>query len=143
MTMNVYVVGSLRNPRVAAVAHELRKAGFYVFDDWMAAGPEADDYWQKYETARGNSYLAALDGWAARHVFEYDKNHLQAADAVVLVLPAGRSAYLEMGWAIGRGKPAYVLVEKDPERWDVMLRFATGAYRTVPDIITALGQDKG
>ena len=41
--MRLYVIGSLRNPAVPQVAKRLREAGFLVFDDWYAAGPEADD----------------------------------------------------------------------------------------------------
>ena len=39
-----------------------------VFDDWYAAGPEADDYWKSYEINRGRDYIDALSGRAARHV---------------------------------------------------------------------------
>ncbi len=45
MSINkVYVIGSLRNPKIANVAETLRqRLGVEVFDDWLAAGPEADD----------------------------------------------------------------------------------------------------
>jgi len=41
--MKLYLIGSLRNPRVPEVAEILRWNGHLVFDDWYAAGPEADD----------------------------------------------------------------------------------------------------
>lgn len=43
--MKVYVIGSLRNPRIPEIANELReKLGCEVFDDWHAAGPHGDDH---------------------------------------------------------------------------------------------------
>ncbi len=45
----IYLIGSLRNPNIPAIANELRTLGYEVFDDWYAAGPEADDYWKSYE----------------------------------------------------------------------------------------------
>ena len=53
---NIYVIGSLRNEQVPNIANKLRKAGHEVFDDWYAAGPEADDYWQTYEKGKGHVY---------------------------------------------------------------------------------------
>jgi len=45
---------------------------------------------------------------------------LLAADAVVLVLPSGKSAHLEAGFAVGRGKPVYVIGELRDGDWDAM-----------------------
>lgn len=140
--MKVYVIGSLRNPAVPDLAELLRLQGYEVFDDWFAAGPEADDYWQKYEVNRGHSFTEALDGHAAWHVFNYDKNHLDTSDAVVLQLPAGKSGHLEFGWAIGRGKPGFILLDKEPERFDVMYRFATQVCNNYEELIDALRQEE-
>jgi hypothetical protein len=130
----IYLVGSLRNPRIPQVAEVLRAAGFDVFDDWFAAGPNADDCWRDYEKARGRSYVQALRGIAAEHVFSFDLEHLKRSDAAVLVLPAGKSSHLELGWMLGRGRRGYVLLDS-PDRWDVMFKFATGVYETVDALI--------
>ena len=47
----LYLIGSLRNPRVPELAKRLRQdnPGLEVFDDWYSAGIEADDYWKEYE----------------------------------------------------------------------------------------------
>lgn len=125
----VYLIGSLRNEAIPAIGACLRDIGFDVFDDWYAAGPEADDYWKQYETARGHSYAEALHGHAAEHVFHFDKHHLDTSDMGILVLPAGRSGHLELGYLIGAGKPGFILHD-DPARWDVMYRFATQVFHT-------------
>lgn len=124
----VYLIGSLRNPRVPELGRSMRRAGLEVFDDWHAAGPEADDHWQKYEQAKGNSFIQALKGAAAQHVFAFDRENLDASDAAVLVLPAGKSGHLELGYMAGKGKKTYILIDGDPDRFDVMYCFATGVF---------------
>ena len=47
----------------------------------------------------------------AKAGFASDMQALREADAVVLLLPCGRSAHLELGWACGAGKPTAVVLE--------------------------------
>ena len=122
---SIYLIGSLRNKDIPIVAKELRDSGYDVFDDWYAVGPEADDHWRTYSQGKGQSYAEALEDYAAKHIFEFDKSHIDRCDASVLVFPAGRSAGIEFGYTIGNGKPAWVLLD-DPDRWDVMVQFGTG-----------------
>jgi hypothetical protein len=129
----VYLIGSLRNPSIPHVANEIRKIGFEVFDDWFAAGPEADDKWRDYEKARGRTYIEALQGLAADHVFRFDLTHLDACDIAILYLPAGKSAHIELGYAIGKGKLGYIVLD-NPERWDVMYKFAHGVFSNLDDL---------
>jgi hypothetical protein len=136
--MILYLIGSLRQQHVPDIGNALRQAGHEVYDDWFAGGREADDEWQRYEKRRGRSFVEALDGWAAKQVFEHDLRHLKRADAGVLVMPAGKSAHLELGWMIGQGKPGYILMDKEPDRMDVMYRFATGVYMSLPELLHAL-----
>jgi nucleoside 2-deoxyribosyltransferase len=131
---NVYTIGSLRNPEVPVIAEDLRKLGFSVFDDWYSAGPHADDSWRDHERFKGHTVLDALDGAAARHVFAFDKKHLDLADCATLILPAGRSGHLELGYFVGTGKPGYILMEGEPERYDVMYRFAEKVFFTRVDM---------
>lgn len=134
----IYLIGSLRNPNVPLVAAYLREAGHEVFDEWYAAGPHADDHWRDYEKQRGWTFEQAIrSSKAARNVFQFDKRHLEAAEACVLVLPAGKSGHLELGWMLGRGKPGYVLLD-DPDRWDVMYQFATGVFTSVETLLEVL-----
>jgi hypothetical protein len=137
--MKIYLIGSLRNTRVPIIGAQIRAAGHYVFDDWYAAGPEADDKWQAYEQARGRTYGEALRGEAAWNVFQFDLKHLSGADVGVLLAPAGKSGHLELGFLIGRGKPGYVLFEKEPERWDVMYQFATYVF-SINELLTELNR---
>jgi len=138
----IYLIGSLRNPAVPEVAQKMRAVGIDVFDDWYSAGPEADDKWRDYEKGRGHSYLQALEGFAANHVFEFDRTHLDRSTGVVLLLPAGKSGHLELGYAIGRGKSGYILLEEGVERWDVMYQFATGIFNNLDDLIERVRRDE-
>lgn len=136
---SIYLIGSLRNPKVPEFAAKLRAAGHDVFDDWYAAGPEADDYWQKYEQTKGNNYKQGLAGYSADHVFQFDKKHLDRCDTAVLILPAGKSGHLELGYAIGKGKNGYILFDgKMPDRWDVMYLFAKEVYYDIEDLLKEL-----
>ena len=140
---NFYMIGSLRNPEIPALGVRLRQEGFEIFDDWFAGGKIADDEWQAYETERGRTYGEALEGYAARHVFEFDKYHLDRSDGGILVLPAGKSGHLELGYLAGQGKLTYVLFDKVPERWDVMYQFATGVAFNVEELIEKIRADVG
>lgn len=141
MTNRIYLIGSLRNPEIPRIGNYLREIGFNVFDDWFAGGKIADDEWQAYETVRGRPYDVALRGYAARHVFEFDLHHINSSDIGVLVLPAGKSGHLELGYMIGQGKPGYVLFDKEPERWDVMYNFATDVFFDLKELGRALSED--
>jgi len=131
---SIYVMGALKNPKIPVIGNELRKIGFDVFDDWFSPGPEADDFWRKYEKVKGTSYKEALDGWAAKHIFEFDKSHLDRCDMAVLAMPAGKSCHLELGYMIGCGKPCWVLFDNEPDRWDIMYRFANGVFFDIEEL---------
>ena len=122
----LYLIGSLRNERIPKLANRLREENPHteVFDDWYAAGPEADDFWKEYEKARGRSYQEALKGHAARHVFDFDRTNLKRSTHVLLVLPAGKSGHMEVMYgAYGLGLPSAILLDPEDVRWDVMYQF--------------------
>jgi hypothetical protein len=134
---NIYLIGSLRNTEIVNIANKLRNAGHEVFDDWWSASENADDCWRDHEKAKGHDYKTALQGYAAKHVYNFDKFHLDRNDIAVLALPAGKSAHLELGYVIGCGKPGYILLD-NPERWDVMYQFASGVFYNVEELIEEL-----
>lgn len=126
MTKVLYLIGSLRNARIPELAKTIRRDhnDCEVFDDWYAAGPEADDFWKTYEQARGRSYQEALAGHAAKNVFAFDKRNLDRATHALLVLPAGKSGHMEVMYACyGVGAKTAILLDPDDVRWDVMYQF--------------------
>lgn len=122
----LYLIGSLRNDRIPKLAASIRSKNpdIEVFDDWYAAGPEADDYWKAYEQSRGRTYQEALKGHAAKNVFNFDKRHLDRATHALLVLPAGKSGHMEVMYATyGVKAKTAILLDPDDVRWDVMYQF--------------------
>jgi hypothetical protein len=138
----VYLIGSLRNPKIPDIANQLQRAGHEIFSDWFSAGETADDSWKAYEQARGRNYIQALQGKAATNVFEFDKRNLEAATMAVLVMSAGKSAFLELGWHLGKGKPGFILLEQGSDRWDVMFKFATAVVDNIDDLLTAMRREQ-
>lgn len=139
--MKIYIIGSLRNPRVLEVAKALRALGHDVFDDWMSAGPETDDRWMDYERQRGRTFREALNGYHAQHAFKLDKRHLDECDVAVLVMPAGKSAHLELGYVIGDGnKLGYILMDGEPERFDIMYNFADDVFVSLEELIVRIAE---
>lgn len=135
----VYLAGALKNPRVPVIGNALRAEGFDVMDEWCTPGEHADTNWQAYEKLRGRSYVEALRGRAATNVFMFDRAYLDLSDAVVLLMPAGKSAMLELGYALGCGKPAFIFLDgEDPDRYDVMPNFASLVIPEIDALVAAL-----
>lgn len=140
MVKSLYLIGSLRNRAVIDLGNRLRSLGYDAFDSWIAAGPEADDYWQDYANKRGLTYREALKDYSAQHVFEFDRYHLDRCDGAVLVLPAGKSGHIELGYMAGLGKPTWILFDKVPERYDVMYNFATDVTFTEDELVSSISK---
>ena len=129
----------MRNPEIPKLAEYLRgQTGSEVFDDWYSPGPETDDYWQTYEKARARTFAQALDTPHAWNVFRFDKLNLDKARDVVLAMPAGKSAHIELGYSVGMGKRSFIFMDGEPERFDVMYRFATKVCTSREALVSAL-----
>lgn len=135
--LQVYLVGALKNEQIPVLAAKLRAAGYSVFDDWFAAGERADTIWRDYELQRGRSFKDALKAPHAQACFTMDKTALDASDVVVLVMPAGKSAHIELGYAAGKGKTTVVLMD-EPTRFDVMYLFADAIVETHDELLAFL-----
>lgn len=105
----IYVASSWRNLMQEATVHVLRAAGFEVYD--FRNPPEGTGFhWTEVGLARDNddcginAYLTALEHPRSIEGFNADFDAMKNADTFVLVLPCGRSAHLELGWAVGAGK---------------------------------------
>jgi hypothetical protein len=135
---SIYLIGALKNTKIPLYGNRLRAEGYDIFDDWISPGPEADTYLYEYEKLRGHGYKEALRGYAAQHNFTFDKFHIDRCDAAIMVMPCGKSGHLELGYAIGCGKPGYILFEEEPARFDLMYNFATDIFFDIEDLISEL-----
>jgi hypothetical protein len=65
------------------------------------------------ESANVDEYLNALVNPRSIEGFNSDFAAMQKADTFILVLPCGRSAHLELGWAVGAGKRTAIFLDPD------------------------------
>lgn len=66
--------------------------------------------------------------WRVQAAFKEDKKYLDWSDAVVMLMPCGRSAHLEAGYAVGCGKKLYIVGGFEKGEFDVMYGFADGMF---------------
>lgn len=110
--MRIYVASSWRNTIQPSVVDALRTAGHDVYDFRNPPGgagfgwEQIDADWQRWTPAQ---YRAALQHPLAVDGYASDIGALRQCDACVLVLPSGRSASWEFGYAMGQGKAGAVL----------------------------------
>ena len=134
----IYIIGSLRDPEVVGLALRLRDAGYEVYDDWYSAGPEADDAWQRHQSAKDVSFKEALQGPHAQCVIDDDAKWLMWANTVIMV-GSGKSRGIELGWRVGQGAQGFILLSEEPLRWDVMYGLGgTRVVYSVDELLTAL-----
>lgn len=138
--MRIYVASSWRNQSQQAVVAALRQASHEVYD-FRNPGPgggfgwaQIDPGWQDWTPAQ---YLMALEHPVARAGFNRDMDALTACEACVLVMPCGRSAHLELGWAAGAGRKTYVLLVGTSEP-ELMYLMNTAVFTNVDDLLRAL-----
>lgn len=116
----IYVASSWRNTIQPAMVAALRKAGYEVYDFKNPAPGNNGFHWSdidsQWETWTPAQLREAHQHPIAEAGFKLDMDALMAADGCVLVMPSGRSAHLEAGYAVGAGKPTVVLLaEGEPE----------------------------
>lgn len=120
--MYIYVASSWRNPKYEEVLSKVKdrfgSANVYDFKNpfpgdrgfgWSQIDKEYKTKW----ASDYDAYRQALDHFEAEHGFGLDMAALEKADVCLLVLPCGKSAHLELGFAVGEGKFTVVLLEHE------------------------------
>jgi nucleoside 2-deoxyribosyltransferase len=112
--VKIYVASSWRNTIQPRVVQALREQGFDVYD-FKNPEPENEGFhWSEidphYKHWTPEAFGKALAHPIAESGFSLDMKALKECDVCVLVLPCGRSAHLEAGYAIGAGKPTIILL---------------------------------
>jgi hypothetical protein len=146
----IYVASSWRNSRQPEVVTALRSAGHQVYDFRHPAsggppteGPlddgfrwsDIDPSWESWNAAsyRERVLTHPLAGLG----FAQDMAGLEWADTCVLLLPCGRSAHLEAGWAAGAGKALVILLLGDLEP-ELMYRMGHSIVLSVDELTVIL-----
>lgn len=139
--MYVYVASSWRNNKQQEVVKVLREAGHDVYD-FKHPSPESDGFhWseidQFWKTWTPEEYKRALNHQIANDGFKSDMDALQTCDACVCVLPCGRSAHLELGWAAGAGKKTVIFFTQ-PDEPELMYKMLHRVCLSLDEVVSFL-----
>lgn len=141
--MRIYVASSWRNAAQQTVVEALRTVGHDVYDFRNPAPGDNGFGWRQCtdepQPWSAETMRTVLDHPVARAGFEKDMAALRGAEATVLVLPCGRSAHLELGWATGHGQRTYVLLDDPISEPELMYLMNTKICTSVNEVIRALG----
>ena len=117
--MKIYVASSWRNEYQPGIVNFIRSLGHQVYDFRKPNGQEAGFHWSDIDVAWTNwtpeEYRQALTHPLAVAGFQSDLAGMVWADAVVLVLPSGRSSHSEAAHEKGKGKPVVVYIPEPIE----------------------------
>lgn len=93
--MKFYIASSFANKdKVREAASLLREAGYVQTFDWTA-----------------NLRASSVEELALYGALE--KKAVLEADFIIVLLPAGKGSHIELGMALGQGKPVYLLSETE------------------------------
>jgi hypothetical protein len=136
----IYVASSWRNLLSAGVVKALRARGHQVYDFRNPAPgndgfrwTEIDPDWKLWSP---EEFRDALLSPVAEQGFGYDRAALDACAACVLVLPCGKSAHLEAGYAAGQGKPVFFLTLACTEP-ELMYKLGSGVLTSLDELFEA------
>jgi hypothetical protein len=146
----IYVASSWRNQLQPRVVELLRSLGHWVYDfkrpgsraepgfNLTDPGPEHSnrvdgDPWA-LNLASATDYVAALSHPAAVEGFARDFDAMLTSDTFVLVLPCGRSAHLELGWAVGARRRTAILLD-NPCTPELMYRMVDKVATSLDDLV--------
>lgn len=108
--MRIYVASSWRSEHHDAVVKALRGFNWEVYD-YRQEGFKWDKIDPNWKSWTVQQYTEALQHPAALEGYQRDIFALSNCDACVLVLPCGRSASWEAGFAMGQEKLCFVYVK--------------------------------
>ena len=139
--MKTYVASSWRNQTQPLVVERLRQEGHQVYDfrnPGQDSDPADDGFrWQyidsNWEKWTISQFIAAMDHPLSQEAFEKDMSALMNAELLVLVMPCGRSAHLEMGYAVGSGIPAVILMSDDEP--ELMYKMASAFAHNLDELV--------
>lgn len=145
MQRKIYVASSWRNQHQPSMVRALKGMGHEVYD---FRNPEpGDDGFRWSELDRNYQkwwdnpveYVLSLEHPKAKDGYNKDYKALNWADTCILLLPCGRSAHLEAGYAIGQGKQTAIFVAKEKFEPELMYKMANLVTDDVNSIYTWVG----
>lgn len=142
--MRIYLSSSWKMEHlVRRWAARLREAEYEV--DCFCDDTTGDfvSHWPESENAKKLDALTFLDDPRVLRAFEETRKQIDRADAILLILPAGNSAHLEAGYAVGIGKKLIIWRQEFREsELDVMYDFADIITESVGEVLDYLNTCK-
>lgn len=145
--MRIYVASSWKNTLQPSVVAALREAGHDVYDFRNPVPGDHGFSWKQCLHA-DTEYVPILDPRlfrdevlthpVAQASFAKDMGALKNANVTVLVLPCGRSAHLELGWAAGAGQRTVVLLDDPLSEPELMYLACTKLCVSVEEVLETL-----
>lgn len=133
----IYLASSWRNlPKVKEAVEQLRDVGHEVYDftEIPFQYSDVDPNWQNWSVV---DYCNSFNHPTVIEGFERDQAGLEWCDTLVLLLPCGRSAHLEAGYAIGARKDVFAVIEQKQEP-ELMYGLMTGIVLSVKELIETI-----
>ncbi len=143
--MKIYVASSWRNEIQQEIVRLLREAGHEVYDFKNPRPGDNGFHWSEIEpnwkTWTPQQFREGLKHPVAVAGYWSDMDALEECDVCVLVLPCGRSAHLEAGWAIGAEKPTIILLAENMEP-ELMYLAAPFLCIDIPELLATVEEIK-
>lgn len=145
--MKIYVASSWRNNDQPRIVEILRADGHDVYDFRNPAPGDNGFSWSEIDPAWKSwgafAFREALKHPIAVAGFGKDMAALTDCDVCVLVLPCGRSAHLEAGFAAGHGAKVAILLDEpfEPELMYRMADVVTDSLPLLRDWLETLNKD--
>ena len=143
----IYVASSWRCEFQPEIVRFLQKRGHDVYDFKNPRPGDHGFHWSAISTRwtewSCSEFRSGLASPIAQAGFRSDMAALRACDVVMLVLPCGRSAHAEAGWAAGAGKKVYVYLpprkQIEPELMYLMFDGITDTFAELAEMLAGVG----
>lgn len=143
MKYQYFIASRWRNKAdVLDLAHKLEAKGKKVFNFIEGDGTryELKDLEEKHEPEEFMKHFESIPNWktsrAIKEIFDFDMEALRESEALILLLPAGKSAHIEAGVSYGLGKKTIAIGEQKEAEASYMI--FDEMYSTVEEFLKSI-----
>jgi hypothetical protein len=137
--LKIYIASSWKNERaVGLLALTLRHAGHKVDCFTDTSTGRYVFHFSEIGPREELDAISFLDDPRSIRAFAEDRRWLDWCEAVVMLLPCGKSSHLEAGYAVGKGKKLFIIGDFPKGEFDVTYGFATALVRLPDELIYAI-----
>jgi hypothetical protein len=143
MKYDYFIASRWRNKdTVLELTQKMRMKGksVYCFIEGDGSTYELKDAEQKYTPEDFMKKFESIPDWkndpAVKEIFAVDMKALKNSEALILLLPAGKSAHMEAGIAYGMGKKCIVIGEQ--KETESLYFIFSEFYESIDDFIITL-----